>query len=71
MTKKHMKLVASLINAAHNGVDPAHIATMAAAFFAKENPRFDEARFLAACGTHLPAPPETIVVTAAEVAEVA
>ena len=53
-----MELVASLINAAHNGVAAEHIATMAAASFAKENPRFDEARFFAACGTHQPSPPK-------------
>ena len=46
-----MEFVASLINAANNGVAPQHLATLAAAFFADANPRFDEARFLAACGT--------------------
>ena len=64
MTKQHFEFVASLINAAHNGTDPVHIATMAAAAFAKDNPRFDEARFLAACGTHLPPPPEVIEIEA-------
>ena len=64
MTKQHFEFLASIINAAHNGVAPEHLATMAAAYCAKDNPRFDEARFLAACGTHLPPPPEEIHVCA-------
>jgi hypothetical protein len=62
MTKKHMEFVASLINAANKGVAPQHLATLAAAFFADANPRFDEARFLTACGDPLPPPPNEIVV---------
>ena len=54
MTKQHFEFVASLINAASKGVDANHIATMAAAKFSKDNPRFDEGKFLAACGTHEP-----------------
>ena len=50
MTKKHMEYIASLISAANNGTAPQHLATLAAAFLAKENPRFDEARFFTACG---------------------
>ena len=50
MTKKHMEFVAALINASANGVAPEHLATMAAAKFAKENPRFDVDRFKRACG---------------------
>ena len=50
MTKKHMEFVASLILAANNGVAPPHLATLAAAFFADANPRFDEERFFSACG---------------------
>ena len=60
MTKKHMEFVASLILAANNGVAPQHLATLAAAFFADANPRFDKARFLTACGNPLPPPPEEI-----------
>ena len=62
-----MEFVASLILAANNGVAPQHLATLAAAFFADANPRFDEARFLAACGSPLPPPPEVIVITEQEV----
>ncbi len=62
MTKQHFEFVASLINAANNGVAPAHLATLAAAKFAKDNPRFDEGKFLAACGNPLPPPPATIEV---------
>ena len=50
MTKKHMEFVASLILAANNGVAPQHLATLAAAFFADANPRFDADRFKRACG---------------------
>ena len=60
MTKKHMEFVASLILAANNGVAPQHLATLAAAFFADANPRFDKGRFLTACGNPLPPPPEVI-----------
>ena len=45
-----MELVASLINAANNGVAPQHLATLAAAMFTQENPRFDKKRFFDACG---------------------
>tara|TARA_Y100000310_G_scaffold339133_1_gene430866 strand:- start:414 stop:680 length:267 start_codon:yes stop_codon:yes gene_type:complete len=50
MTKKHLEFLASLINAANNGVAPAHLATLAAAYCAKDNPRFDSSRFFNACG---------------------
>lgn len=60
MTKKQFEFVASLINAANNGTAPQHLATIAAAYFANENPRFDEARFFAACGNPLPLPPDEI-----------
>ena len=50
MTKQHFEFVASLINAANNGVAPAHLATLAAAKFTKDNPRFDKGRFYNACG---------------------
>ena len=50
MTKQHMEFVASLICAAHKGVAPQHLATLAAAKFAKDNPRFDKGRFYNACG---------------------
>ena len=62
MTKQHFEFTAALINAAANGVAPQHLATLAAAFFADANPRFDEARFLAACGNPLAPPPEVIKV---------
>ena len=50
MTKKHMEFVAALILASRNGVSAENLAIMAAAKFAKENPRFDETRFFEACG---------------------
>ena len=50
MTKKHLEFLASLIDAARNGTDAANLATLAAAYCAKDNPRFDEARFFSACG---------------------
>ncbi len=50
MTKQHFEFVASLINAASNGVTPQHLAILAAAKFAKDNPRFDKPRFYDACG---------------------
>ena len=49
MTKQHFEFVASIINAAANGVAPQHLATLAAAKFAKDNPRFDKKRFMDAC----------------------
>jgi hypothetical protein len=49
MTKKHFEFVAAIINAANNGVAPENLATLAAAKFEKENPRFDKQRFLNAC----------------------
>ena len=62
MTKKDFEFIASLINAADKGVDATHLATLAAAYCQRANPRFDTDIFLAACGTHLPPPPETISV---------
>ena len=50
MTKQHFEFVASLINAASNGVTPQHLAILAAAKFERDNPRFDKARFYNACG---------------------
>ena len=50
MTKKDFEFIASLIDAANNGVQPQHLATLASAYCAKQNPRFDEDKFLAACG---------------------
>ena len=50
MTKRHFEFTAALINAAAKGVAPEHLATMAAAEFAKDNPRFDADRFKRACG---------------------
>ena len=49
-TKANFEFVASLINAANNGVPAPALATLAAAKFAKDNPRFDSARFKRACG---------------------
>ena len=49
-TKAHFEFTATLISAARNGVAPEHLATMAAAKFKKDNPRFDADRFKAACG---------------------
>jgi hypothetical protein len=50
MTKKHLEFLASLINAAGKGVAPQHLATLAAAYCAEDNPRFDSSRFFNACG---------------------
>ena len=49
MTKKQFEFVALLINAADKGVKAEHLAVMAAAHFAKGNPRFDEDKFFDAC----------------------
>ena len=56
MTKKHFAFVAALINAAKNGVAAENLATLAAAKFSAENPRFDEKKFFAACDTKFPQP---------------
>ena len=50
MTKQHFEFVAALINAARNGTPAPVLATLAAAKFAKDNPRFDADRFKRACG---------------------
>ena len=50
MTKQHFEFVASLIDAMNKGVAPQHLAILAAAKFAKDNSRFDKARFYDACG---------------------
>jgi hypothetical protein len=71
MTKKHFEFTAALINAAAKGVGPEALATMAAAKFTEDNPRFDADRFKRACGLPwsaidqgdpLPPPPATIEV---------
>ena len=49
-TKKDFEFTAALINAALNGVAPEHLATIAAAKFTEDNPRFDVDRFKRACG---------------------
>ena len=49
-TKEHFEFTAALINAANNGTPAFALATLAAAKFAKDNPRFDEERFFSACG---------------------
>ena len=49
-TKKDFEFVAALISAARNGVPADALATLAAAKFAKDNPRFDSDRFKRACG---------------------
>ncbi len=49
-TKEHFEFTAALINAANNGTPASVLATLAAAKFAKDNPRFDIDRFKAACG---------------------
>jgi hypothetical protein len=61
-TKKDFEFIAALINAANNGTPASVLATLAAAKFAKDNPRFDEDRFLEACGNPLPPPPAEIQV---------
>tara|TARA_R110000737_G_C14462479_1_gene465221 strand:+ start:555 stop:746 length:192 start_codon:yes stop_codon:yes gene_type:complete len=62
MTKQHFEFVASLIHAANQGTPPFALATIAAAKFAEDNPRFNTERFLAACGNPLAPPPTTINV---------
>ena len=49
-TKKDFEFTAALINAARNGTPASVLATLAAAKFAKDNPRFDTDRFKRACG---------------------
>jgi len=49
-TKKDFEFAAALINAARNGTPASVLATLAAAKFAKGNPRFDADRFKRACG---------------------
>ena len=49
-TKAHFEFTAALINAARNGTPASVLATLAAAQFAKDNPRFDVDRFKRACG---------------------
>ena len=49
-TKRNFEFTAALISAARNGVAAENLATMAAAAFAKDNPRFDADRFKRACG---------------------
>ena len=62
MTKKDFEFIAALIDAARNGVDAENLATLAAAYCAEQNPRFDKDKFLVACGTHLAPPPQVIHV---------
>ena len=50
VTKEHFEFTAALINAANNGTPAPVLATLAAAHFAKGNPRFDVDRFKRACG---------------------
>ena len=49
-TKKDFEFTAALISAARNGTPASVLATLAAAKFAKDNPRFDADRFKRACG---------------------
>ena len=49
-TREHFEFTAALINAANNGTPAFALATLAAAKFAKDNPRFDSDRFKRACG---------------------
>ena len=49
-TKKDFEFTAALINAARNGTPASVLATLAAAQFTKDNPRFDVDRFKRACG---------------------
>ena len=53
VTKEHFEFTAALINAAANGTPAPVLATLAAAKFAKDNPRFDVDRFKTACGVPL------------------
>jgi hypothetical protein len=68
MTKQHFEFVASLINAASNGVAPQHLAILAAAKFAKDNPRFDKPRFYDACGLLPNGTPKLVKVTEGDLA---
>lgn len=49
-TKKHFKAIAEVIRNAKALNTPDDIAHAFAAMLAKQNPRFDLARFLTACG---------------------
>ena len=53
VTKEHFEFTAALINAAANGTPAPVLATLAAAKFTKDNPRFDVDRFKTACGVPL------------------
>lgn len=50
MTRKHFILAAATIKCIENLDERRKMAEFNAAQFAKANPRFDRARFLAACG---------------------
>ena len=50
VTKEHFEFTAALISAARNGTPAPVLATLAAAKFAEDNPRFDADRFKRACG---------------------
>ena len=67
MTKQHFEFVASLINAANNGVPPFGLQEIACGYFMQDSPRFDADRFRDACGNCLPPIPEVIRVTQGEV----
>ena len=55
MTKQHFEFVASLINAANNGVPPFGLQEIACGYFMQDSPRFDADRFRDACGNYFQA----------------
>ena len=47
MTRKHYQAIAELIS---RGVDPVELVHLLSDIFEEDNPRFDRAKFLKACG---------------------
>lgn len=51
MTKKHFEAIAAVLKDAKDATNgQSYIAGRLADYFASQNPRFDKARFLRACG---------------------
>lgn len=51
MTKKHFEAIAQILRSNHSpGQSSQAVATAMADYFASENPRFNRAQFLTACG---------------------
>lgn len=61
MTRKHFVLIARQVAKIRDRADRIMLANDLACEFARENPRFDRARFLSACGVPVP---QTLVAAA-------